>query len=258
MKNFILLISMLVSLGFSACAQSEIDPAKEKELTKGELATFQKWVAVGPGGLPHTLAGFRTLQALNARLKDPLDTRIIATRISLGNDVSTLEILPPRQGERPTIAPFAIPHRQTDQHNSSVVREAQRSSIDEIVSQNKGTVHYLKSYFEKHNDALFLIDSASGNPDVVKVTHGEIGHMHPTDGSMHATLSPSDAKEVIEKGWGELHGLYGQVFQGNDALSGTYMMIYSPRNEQELKITNQIINAAIMYNRNNILSAKPN
>ena len=51
-----------------------------------------------------------------------------------------------------------------------------------------------------------------GNPAMMPITHAEIGHMHPTDGSMHMILSPSDAKVVIESGWGELHGLAGQVF----------------------------------------------
>jgi hypothetical protein len=72
--------------------------------------------------------------------------------------------------------------------------------------------------------------------------------MHPSDESMHMTLSPSDAKEVIEKGWGELHGLYGQQFNGNDALSDTYMMIYSPRDKKELMVVKGILNAAIKYN----------
>lgn len=59
---------------------------------------------------------------------------------------------------------------------------------------------------------------------------------------MHIILSPTDTKEVTEKGWGELHGLAGQ-----GAAAKTYMMIYSPRNEEELEITKKILEAAIKY-----------
>ena len=47
---------------------------------------------------------------------------------------------------------------------------------------------------------------------------------------------------IIKKGWGELHGLAGQ-----DRAAKTYMMIYAPRNEMELKITKRILEAAVKY-----------
>jgi hypothetical protein len=59
---------------------------------------------------------------------------------------------------------------------------------------------------------------------------------------MHIILSPGDTKEVIEKGWGELHGL-----AGNGPAAKTYMMIYSPRNDMELEITKKILEAAVKY-----------
>jgi len=88
-----------------------------------------------------------------------------------------------------------------------------------------------------------LKDSASGNQSIVPVSHAEIGHIHHFDGSMHIILSPSDTKEVIQKGWGELHGL---ASAGTRAAK-TYMMIYSPRDENEVAITKQILDAAIKY-----------
>jgi hypothetical protein len=67
------------------------------------------------------------------------------------------------------------------------------------------------------------------------------------DGSMHIILSASDTKEVIEKGWGELHGLAGQ-----GRAAKTYMMIYSPRNDMELRITKKILEAAVKYATNHL------
>jgi hypothetical protein len=219
--------------------QSQLSPEEYKE--------FQNWTALGPGGLPHTLEGYRTLQSLNKKLRDPLDISQISSRMGKPGDVQTLRNLPKRSGKRPTIAPFAIPHRQTDQHNSALIREKQKNIFEQIVNQNKMLVHFQKSYFEKHNEAVFLTDSTKGNQSVVPTTHGEVGHMHPSDGSMHFSLSPSDTKEVLAKGWGELHGLAGQVYKENAALSATYMMVYSPRTEEELAVVRQILQAAIRY-----------
>jgi hypothetical protein len=46
---------------------------------------------------------------------------------------------------------------------------------------------------------------------------------------------------------GELHGLAGQVYKPNQALPATYLMIYTPRTEQELSVVKQILQAAIRY-----------
>lgn len=219
----------------------------QSQLTKEEFKEYQRWVALGVGGLPHTLDGFRTLQSLNKKLRNPLDISQLTTKMGATGDIKTLRNLPKRAGTRPTIAPFAIPHRQTDQHNTAAIRDEQKAIFDQVVDQNKAVVHFQKSYFEKHNDAVFLNDSTQGNQTVVTTTHAEVGHMHPTDGSMHFSLSPSDTKEVLEKGWGELHGLAGQIYKPNSQLPATYMMVYSPRSQAELTVIKQILQAAILY-----------
>jgi hypothetical protein len=60
---------------------------------------------------------------------------------------------------------------------------------------------------------------------------------------MHMTLSPSDAKKVIEAGWGELHSLADD----NGRLPATYTMIYSPRSKEEVEVAEQILEAAVKY-----------
>jgi len=47
---------------------------------------------------------------------------------------------------------------------------------------------------------------------------------------MHMIFGPSDARTVIEKGWGERHPLSG-VYPG---LPVTYLMIYAPRDQEEV------------------------
>lgn len=211
---------------------------------------YQAWVALGVGGLPHTFDGYQTLKRLGKIMKSPFDVTNLEKHVGKLGDVSALKRLPKRKGSRPTVAPFAIPHRQTDQHNDSTIRRKQSKLIESQAAQQQGQLSYKRSFFERHNNALFVKDSVAGNPAMMPITHAEIGHMHPSDGSMHMILSPSDAKVVIESGWGELHGLAGQVFAPGRELAPGYMMIYSPRTEKELEVTKQILEAAIKYNCN--------
>ena len=60
---------------------------------------------------------------------------------------------------------------------------------------------------------------------------------------MHMILSPSDACHVIERGWGELHGLAGHAFD----LPPTYTLIYAPRDDAEAATVMRMLDAAIAY-----------
>ncbi|MDX1935751.1 MAG: fumarylacetoacetate hydrolase family protein [Flavihumibacter sp.] len=211
-------------------------------LTNEEYLDYQRWVALGIGGIPHTLEGYRMVKELGSQMKDPTDVKRVSGDIGKMGDIQTLFELPKRAGDRPTIAPFAVPHRQTNQHNDTIIRNKQIRVFDEKVSGSGGLLVYKTSYLEKNSPGIFLKDSAAGNPTIVGVSHAEIGHVHLFDGSMHIILSPSDTKEVIEKGWGELHGLAGE-----GRAAKTYLIIYSPRTEQELIVTKLILDAAATY-----------
>lgn len=212
-------------------------------LSATDYEEYKQWVALGLGGLPHTVEGFRSVQNMNKAMKPGTDWKRIEPYIGEKGDVSSLQNLPKREGVKPMIAPFAVPHRQTDQHNSEAVRKIQSDIFDATVANSGGKLIFKNSYLELHDPGIFLQDSASGNQTIVPISHAEIGHIHQFDGSMHIILSPSDTKEVIEKGWGELHGL---AAAGTKAAK-TYMMIYSPRDEKEIAITKQILEAAIKY-----------
>lgn len=216
----------------------------------GEAAykDYQAWVALGVGGLPHTFDGYRTLKQLGEKMRDPLDVQNLNNLSGKVGDLGTLKKLPKRNGPRPHIAPFAIPHRQTDQHNDTTIRKLETTMVEEFSKSKEYALAYKQSFFERHNKALFVRDSINGNPTIMPITHAEVGHVHPTDGSMHMILSPSDAKVVIMSGWGELHGLAGQTFAPGRQLAPGYMMIYAPRDKRELEVVKQIMEAAIRYN----------
>ncbi|MEO5581864.1 MAG: fumarylacetoacetate hydrolase family protein [Saprospiraceae bacterium] len=215
----------------------------QSQLTADEWKEYKVWVALGVGGLPHTLEGYRTVQVLNKTMGNPLDISRIEPMLGTKEDKSFIKKLHSRIGPRPTIAPFAIPHRQTNQHNDTTIRALEMKIFETQVSLNPTILQFNTSIFEKNNQALFLKDTILANATMMKRTHGEIAHLHPHDGSMHMTyISASDAKKIIDAGWGEFHGL-----AGSDRLPPTYVMIYAPRDEKELIITKQILESAIKF-----------
>ena len=230
-------------VGDTVKSQASIDSVIQKSLTTQEYQDYRAWVALGIGGLPHTLEGYRTVKKMGMAMKDPLDVDRVSPYIGKNGDLASLQPLPKRPGTKPSIAPFAVPHRQTDQHNTGQIRKKQTELFDAAVQGSHGQLMYRNSYLEKHSPGIFLADPTKGNQTVVGLSHAEIGHIHAFDGSMHLILSPSDTKEVIEKGWGELHGLAN----GEGMVARTYMLIYSPRDQQELAIASQILDAAIQY-----------
>ena len=71
----------------------------------------------------------------------------------------------------------------------------------------------------------------------------ELAHIHPQPhgGSMLMRLPAHQVAEVVKKGWGEQHPL---------ALDGSIpnlLMVYAPRNDEDLAVTKISINAAVEY-----------
>lgn len=245
-QNFVFpLVLLIATYPLKSFGQGNDSAAIKIALGDESYKDYQAWVALGVGGIPHTLEGYKIMKNLSKEMKDPLDINRIIPFIGEKGDIKSLKHLPKRKGTKPSIAPFAVPHRQTNQHNDEITRAKQKKIFDDIVADTANSLIYKTSNFEAHNQAVFLEDTLLGNPSVMLKSKGEVGHIHMFDGSMHLTLSPSDTKVILESGWGELHGL-----SGNGPLIKTYMMIYSPRNEKELKIIKKILDAAIKYSKN--------
>ena len=150
--------------------------------------------------------------------------------------------LPRRAGSRPRVAPHPVPHRQLTAHAPEAIRASVSAAFDARVAQDPSRLGYALSHFEKTNQAVTLHARHWRHTDA-RATHGEIAHIHPSDGSMHMVLSASDAAVVVERGWGERHGLAG-VALGPPL---TYTLIYAPRDEGEVSTDAKILDAAIAY-----------
>ncbi|MGC4027685.1 MAG: DUF5519 family protein [Steroidobacteraceae bacterium] len=203
---------------------------------------FCAWIALGKGGLPGNLRGWLTMTRFRLMKINPTDTSPLAGEIGGPADAAYLDRLLERNGPRPTIAPWPIPHRQCDQFMATGIRRKLDMLFDDAVSKNAALVHYKQSYFEKHSDAITLCHPECGHADA-RFGQGECAHIHPRDGSMHMIFSASDARKVLEAGWGEFHPLSGAI----PLLPSTYLYVYPPRDEIELGVVGQLLDASIAH-----------
>ncbi|KAE8167648.1 fungal-specific transcription factor domain-containing protein [Aspergillus tamarii] len=89
-------------------------------------------------------------------------------------------------------------------------------------------------------DAIYArSESPTCNPEAAAVGY-EIAHAHPADNSLHVLLSAADARTVIEAAWGRRFAVPSMVPLG-------WIMVYAPRNSEEVELVSQIIRAAIQW-----------
>lgn len=145
--------------------------------------------------------------------------------------------IPIREGERPKTT-NTNPHEQLTQNSSA-------------------ECHQL------FKDKLFCFDEVSRRPSIISVpgaealwldegepcncTNGfmigrEFAHIHPAyDGSLHMALSATDFQHVIDQQWGEKHPLAGM-----GPIPETIVLVYAPRNIEEMDIVMKIVDASLM------------
>ena len=107
-----------------------------------------------------------------------------------------------------------------------------------------------RSLYERHNTALFIRPEHLTTETAI-TSRGEVGHVHP-DGSIHLYVSPADARVLIEKRWAERHRLARRIpllpgFQSVTHIGETYLMIYGPRNEDEVKVVATVLRNSIRF-----------
>ncbi|MEU0387338.1 luciferase domain-containing protein [Streptomyces chartreusis] len=202
---------------------------------------YERWRALGQGGIPHGAKGWLQVTYLRTRMRETKDPAVHLPFIGEAGDGRWLTQIPHRDGERPRIGRYPVPHRQVDQPGSLRARVAVLDHFDARAAGSPGVLGYRLSAFERHNDAITLLDLDKA-PAATRMAKGEVAHIHPGDGSMHMILSPSDAVTALEAGWAERHplaGMYGEPL--------TYLMVYSPRSPEEADVVGQLLDAAVGY-----------
>ena len=156
--------------------------------------------------------------------------------------------LPPRIGPKPTTTDYA-PHEQLDQNPTSETYALLKDKAfsfplverrPSIISVPGAEALWLKKVPEQGCAEAFM----RGN---------EFAHVHPPyDGSMHAMLPLEAVRDLLKKGWGEMHPL---VRTG--ALPQTSVMVFGPRDEEELEIILHILSVSYDLARGKLDSGLP-
>ncbi|KKK11910.1 hypothetical protein ARAM_002297 [Aspergillus rambellii] len=215
---------------------------------------YRSYLALGPGGPPYNVIGWLFVKLfVNPFRREVFSTDIYDRKVLQGETVEFLKDLPKRNGERPTMGSFAVPHRQVNQIPSQEVKNKLEEKYQAFLVRNSHLVDRVPSILERHTDAAHVsknIPLTSAAEDM----HREICHLHGTsDYSVHVTLAPADCKRVIESGWGQRFTLAGSsLFKYLGLASGPkipfeYMLIYAPRSDEEIEVVMQIIKASVGY-----------
>ncbi|KAJ7494633.1 hypothetical protein B0H11DRAFT_1716962 [Mycena galericulata] len=160
-----------------------------------------------------------------------------------------LEVIPPeRRGARPTTGWHCVPHRQLDRFPTDEMAKRLVAIFEKHCAANTTLVKVVPSPHEVLDPGIIIHpDIPSPHKDADQDLR-EIAHIHPIDHSLHVVLSPADCKTVVDLGWGQRHPLSG-VNRFIPA-PNTYLLIYAPRDEEELDVVERIIVASIGYMTN--------
>lgn len=143
---------------------------------------------------------------------------------------NALEAAPAREGPAPE-TPDGVPHRQLNQNAPVILQEALMASVTALPG-----VRIEPTQFSLDGSKGWrLVESLAQGPEEAFINGSlEFGHLHrPDDGSMHLLLPTDVSIKSLEKGWGILHPLSG--YPGLSGDNSSYIMIYGPRDESELK-----------------------
>ncbi len=139
-----------------------------------------------------------------------------------------------RAGPRPRTTP-TNPHTQLDQNAPPNLQE----KVFELARSLPG-VATGPSVISVPGARAFCLPDCSHAARNAFLIEREFAHIHPPrDGSLHMTLPPAILKAVIDNGWAELHPLAGR-----HGLPGNIVMVYGPRDEEELAVVGDLVQAS--------------
>lgn len=145
--------------------------------------------------------------------------------------------LPHRAGPSPTVS-WTIPQQQESDNAPAQLQEQLFGIVRELPGVEVGP-----SRISVPGARGFTLNGGSGDPQAYLVPQvGEFAHLHPGhDGSLHLALPTDLAADVSRHGWGRPHMWAGT------RLSPGFVMVYGPRDEDELHTVVGIVRASHAY-----------
>lgn len=116
-----LLSKTLTSITTTLNANPQTTRVTLSALTAGILAitipkayrNYKIFVSYGPGGIPNNAFGWLMVSLFfNPFRREMISTDVYDRKIKAGEATSYLPDIPPREGDRPTVGPHAVPQRQ--------------------------------------------------------------------------------------------------------------------------------------------------
>ncbi|KAJ2961952.1 hypothetical protein NQZ79_g2832 [Umbelopsis isabellina] len=220
---------------------------------------YQLYMSYGAGGVPHNAFGwFMSRCLLTPFSQEMLGTEVYQKKINQGAATTYIEPngkLPQRSGTNPAMGPHVVPQRQISQLPDDEIKRKLNEVFYAFARKNSNLLKLAPSRLERHTDAIFLADTVFASPPTPEAIRmkGEICHIHGSnDHSVHVVLSPRDAKEAIEAGWGQRHGFSGwepaaTVTRGVIDLPAEYLFLYAPRDQQELDAVMELVKASVRF-----------
>ena len=146
-------------------------------------------------------------------------------------------VIPQRLGPRPRTTP-RTPHLQQDQHGAPEMSAmlAERVFALPDIEEGQSTIS------DPRSRAFWLKRSVPAGPPNAFLGRREIGHFHPWDGSMHVMLPPDVVRQAVASGWAEVHPVAAAGMAPENLV-----MVYSPRDEQEVNVLFALLQAAYRY-----------
>lgn len=201
---------------------------------------YKAFLSLGPGGTPSTPSGYLKIKLLSLIcLRDPFRPLPIPPHFRPQQGYFRSDALPPRKGIRPLVQGVA-PQRQQTQKSPADVYAKLVKSLKQLAEDPRNRLLERTSCFEKNSSGLFT------SIPITRTCGGEICHAHPSDGSLHLTLHPADAKLMLDNGWGERHPL-ARGGWCRRFVPKEFVLIYAPRDEKELGIVMNIVAASIWW-----------
>jgi hypothetical protein len=151
--------------------------------------------------------------------------------------------IPNRVGRRPGLTRWTLPQRQFPEKITPGASSTLHNLMREFANA-KAYSKYIETGPSKTEggtgSAIYVKpDVKTINPVAHKIFF-EVAHVHPAENSLHVYVSPQDAKLVMKRGW-------GQRFPVTWLAPPSWIMVYAPRNEDEVEIVREIVRAAVCH-----------
>ncbi|KAF9893813.1 hypothetical protein FE257_009983 [Aspergillus nanangensis] len=228
------------------------------------------FMSYGPGGIPYNPLGWLAANVIiRPFAQEPFSTTVYEQKIQAGNTIGFLsdEKVAAHKRNRPVVGPHIVPHRQLTEFSEKDIRKVSSRTLstspgeaklieefESFANRNPHLVKLAPSLTEMQTDGLFLVDEVGAQNPAARQMKNEVAHIHRLkDGSLHATMAPADCKKLFDGGWAQRHGLSGvdipRILTGGRKISlpVEYVLIYAPRNEEELDFVMEVVAASVKY-----------